>query len=56
MANDDMQLETLEVDRAENDAWLATMRALVAEHLDYATFTERRMAALKTRIRGRKLA
>ncbi|TFC20060.1 hypothetical protein E3O19_01430 [Cryobacterium algoritolerans] len=51
-----MQLETLGADRAENDAWLTTIHALVAEHLDYVTFTERRMAALKARIRGRKLA
>ena len=31
------------------------MRALIAERLDYETFTERRMAALKERIRKRKL-
>lgn len=56
LANQAMQQETLDVDQAENDAWLATMRALLAEHLDYTTFTERRLAALKERIRGRKLA
>ena len=55
LANRVMQLEMLDVDRAENESWVRTMRALIAEHLDYKTFTERRMAALKERIRKRKL-
>ena len=56
LANRAMQDETLHVDQAENDAWLVTMHALIAEKLDYLAFTERRLAALKDRIRGRKLA
>lgn len=56
LANLAMQHETLTTDQAENDAWLTTMHALIAEHLDYLTFTERRLAALKVRTRGRKLA
>ncbi|TFD85001.1 hypothetical protein E3T61_18450 [Cryobacterium lactosi] len=56
LANRAMQMEMLEVDQTENDAWMKTMRALVAEQLDYDTFTARRMAALSDRLRSRKLA
>jgi hypothetical protein len=56
LANQAMQLEMLEVDQAENEAWMKTMRALVAEQLDYDTFTARRMTALSDRLRSRKLA
>jgi hypothetical protein len=56
LANKAMQLETLEADLAENEAWSQTMRALIKENLDYETFTERRLAALKDRLRRRKLS
>lgn len=54
LANHAMQSEMLEVDQAENDEWMNTMRALVAEGLDYETFTVRRMEALKARLTRRK--
>lgn len=50
-----MQMATVEVDQSENDAWIRTVRALVAEGLDYDAFTARRMAALSERLRQRKL-
>jgi hypothetical protein len=56
LANQAMQLETYATDLAENTEWAATMRALLAEHLDYGTFTERRLEALRGRLRRRKLA
>ena len=54
LANYAMQSEMLEVDQAENDEWMDTVRALVAEGLDYETFTARRMEALKARLMRRK--
>ena len=54
LANYAMQSEMLEVDQAENDEWMDTMRSLVAEGLDYETFTARRMEALKARLTRRK--
>ena len=56
LANQAMQLETLEADLAENDAWSQTVRALIKENLDYETFTQRRLDALKDRLRRRKLS
>lgn len=56
LANTALQRETLAVDLAENAAWAATMRALLAEKLDYEEFTARRLEALRERLRVRKLA
>lgn len=51
-----LQAETFRADMEESRAWEATMRGLLAERLDYETFTERRLEALKVRVRARKLA
>jgi hypothetical protein len=56
LGNQILQAETLDADIAENAAWDATMRALVAERLDYDTFTARRLELLSERLRARKLA
>lgn len=53
LANHAMQSEMLEVDQAEYDEWMDTMRALVTEGLDYVTFTARRTEALKDRTDAR---
>ena len=55
LANGILQAETLAADCAESIAWEATMRALVAEGLDYETFTNRRLELLAQRLRERKL-
>jgi len=46
----------LRIDDEHAAAWHETMTTLIAAGLDYETFTERRMEALKTWTRGRKLA
>ncbi|MET0887995.1 MAG: hypothetical protein ABWX92_16275 [Mycetocola sp.] len=56
LANQALQLETYGTDLAESAAWSATMKALLAEHLDYEAFTERRLDALRDRVRRGKLA
>ena len=56
LGNRILQAETLAADIAENEAWDATMRALVAENLDYDAFTARRLELLSDRLRVRKLA
>jgi hypothetical protein len=56
LGNRILQAETLATDLAENAAWDATMRSLVAEGLDYDTFTARRLELLSERLRARKLA
>jgi hypothetical protein len=55
LANVALQLETLAADVAENDAWNATMSALVQRSLPYEQFTEQRLQALSDRVRRRKL-
>ncbi|PSL36999.1 hypothetical protein CLV49_0602 [Labedella gwakjiensis] len=50
------QLDTLEVDTAENRAWEATMRVLVARGLSHEEHTAARMASLEERLQARKLA
>lgn len=56
LGNRILQAETLAADLAENAAWDAAMRALVAEGFDYDTFTARRLEWLSERLRARKLA
>jgi hypothetical protein len=49
------QSEMLDIDERTSARWLETMRALVAEELSDEEFTVRRMAALKSWEKGRKL-
>jgi hypothetical protein len=56
LGNQILQVETLAADVAENAAWDVTIRALVAEGLDYEVFTARRLELLAARLRARKLA
>lgn len=49
-----LQEATLAADLDESRAWEETMRALIAQGLDYETFTTRRLEALRDRIKTRK--
>ncbi|MDQ0576458.1 hypothetical protein [Agromyces albus] len=50
------QTECLMTDEAENVAWEHQMRDLIGRELRYAEYTAERVAALKYRLRSRKLA
>lgn len=56
LANWAFQTECLQVDEAENLAWEQAMRELLRRELPYEQFVSERMAALKVRLRARKLA
>ncbi|MFF2387830.1 hypothetical protein [Agromyces sp. NPDC058104] len=56
LANWAFQQECLAVDKTENAQWEHQMRDLARRGLPYPAFTAERMAALKYRIRARKLA
>lgn len=51
-----IQTEALKTDQAENLAWETAMHDLAGRGLPYAEWVEQRTAALKARIRARKLA
>jgi hypothetical protein len=51
-----IQTESLELDEAENMAWEQAMRELNHRDLPYGEWIEERTAALKDRLRARKLA
>lgn len=55
LANVVLQRATFDADRAESAAWDTFMLQLLRESLDYETFTQRRLDALKVRVRRRKL-
>ncbi|WP_448808355.1 hypothetical protein [Agromyces bauzanensis] len=56
LANWAFQTECLMADEAENLAWETEMRELLGRDLPYPEFVEQRMAALRYRLRARKLA
>jgi hypothetical protein len=54
LANVAMQLESLQIDEAENRDWEALVSELVARRLPYRAYIEERQAALDDRLRRRK--
>ncbi|WP_309617701.1 hypothetical protein [Salinibacterium sp.] len=54
LANLAAQIESLDVDRAEDAAWEAAMVTLVARRLPYSEYIVRRQEALSARLKARK--
>ena len=54
LANIALQLESLEIDRAENRDWEVLVDELVRRRLPYRPYIEERQAALDERLRRRK--
>jgi hypothetical protein len=55
VANRTMQREMLAAARQGSAYWDEVMRELIRERLDYEPFTERRLSAVRERVRQRKL-
>lgn len=54
LANVSLQLESQEIDRAENHDWEALVDELVLRRLPYSAYIAERQAALDERLRRRK--